>query len=245
MNSLFWDNDFEMRGELKIRSLREITPLFSDDSHWCNVFEKFSKSPRFENFESDLIREYSSNYCFPQPKNIFRALELSPLKNTKVVILGQDPYHGVGQADGLAFSVPNGVKAPPSLRNIFKEMADDLGGGRATDLTSIAIQGVLLLNTCLTVRMSDAGSHKGLGWEVLIDLIIEELNNHDKPICFILWGNDAIGFEKSIDSNKHRIFKSVHPSPLSAYRGFFGSKPFSNVNNALIELGYNEINWLM
>ncbi len=246
MHSLFSNSDFMMREYLKINTLSKLTPLFSHDQKWSNVFKKFSKSSCFESLESELISEYASHHCFPPPQYIFRSFELSPLKKTKVVILGQDPYHGFGLADGLAFSVPNGMKAPPSLKNIFKEMSDDIGGGgRETDLSSIAEQGVLLLNTCLTVRNSEAGSHRGLGWEVLIDLIIEQLNDHDKPVCFILWGKDAIGFEKRIDSTKHKIFKSVHPSPLSAYRGFFGSKPFSNVNNAMIELGYNEINWLM
>ena len=231
---------------LKIKSLTHLFEPLLKTPGWDNVFAKFSKSTRFESLESLLKEEYSSNHCFPEPKNIFRALQLTPLCQTRVVILGQDPYHGIGQADGLAFSVPHGCKSPPSLKNIFKEMSDDLGvKTRSTDLSGLANQGVLLLNTCLSVRISEAGSHKGKGWELLIDLIFEELNKREKGICFVLWGKDAQSFESKVDLTKNKVFKSVHPSPLSAYRGFFGSKPFTNVNNALIELGHNEINWLM
>ena len=246
MNSFFEDKHFEIHEELKISSLREFFPQNESYQGWQNLLENFSKKPDFEILESQLIKEYSSNYCFPKPHQIFRALELTPLEETRVVILGQDPYHGRGQADGLAFSVPSGINPPPSLRNILKELYYDLGiETRSTDLSGLAKQGVLLLNTCLSVRISQPGSHKRFGWEQLIELIISELNKKDQSVIFVLWGKNAENFEKSIDLSKHRALKSAHPSPLSAFRGFFGSKPFSNVNNALIDMGYNEINWLM
>ena len=246
MNSLFEDMHFEIHEELKIRSLKELFPQNKSYQGWENLLESFSKRPDFEILEAQLVKEYSSNYCFPKPHQIFRALELTPLEETRVVILGQDPYHGRGQADGLAFSVPSGINPPPSLRNILKELYDDLGiETRSTDLSGLAKQGVLLLNTCLSVRISQPGSHKGFGWEQLIELIISELNKKEQSVIFVLWGKNAENFEKSIDLSKHRAIKSAHPSPLSAFRGFFGSKPFSNVNNALIDMGYNEINWLM
>ena len=246
MNSIFEDKHFEIHDKLKIKSLRGLFPQNRSYQGWGNLLEVFSKKPDFDVLESQLVKEYSCNYCFPKPHQIFRALELTPIEKTRVVILGQDPYHGIGQADGLAFSVPSGIKPPPSLKNILKELYDDLGiESRSTDLSGLAKQGVLLLNTCLSVRISQPGSHRGFGWEQLIELIFSELNNKDQSVIFILWGKDAENFEKWIDISKHRVVKSAHPSPLSAYRGFFGSKPFSNVNNALIDMGYNEINWLM
>ena len=210
------------------------------------ILRSFSETEDFSRLEEFLISEYSSNYCFPKPDQIFRSLQLTPFEDVRVVILGQDPYHGMGQADGLAFSVPNGVNTPPSLRNIIIEMGNDIGEElRSTDLSSLSAQGVLLLNTCLTVRNSEAGSHRGKGWETFINSILTELNNGDNRICFVLWGKEAERLGSKIDLQKHKVFKSAHPSPLSAHRGFFGSKPFSNVNKALLELGFDEINWLM
>jgi uracil-DNA glycosylase len=180
------------------------------------------------------------------PKNILRALRLTPLEQVRVVILGQDPYHTYGLADGLAFSVPNNATIPPSLRNILKEMNTDLGvGKRVSDFSDLASQGVLLLNTVLTVRATEPASHSGWGWEQLVEMMIKGVNDLPDGVCFILWGKHADKFRVLLDDKKHKIFSSPHPSPLSSYRGFFGSRPFSNVNNALIELGFDEINWLM
>lgn len=186
---------------------------------------------------------------FPQSDDIFKALELTPLKNTKVVILGQDPYHQKGQAHGLSFSVPKGVKAPPSLRNILKELKADLDDKTQdksifTDLTRWATQGVLLLNSTLTVRESSAGSHQKKGWEEFTNHLIKVLSQNKDHIVFILWGAFAQSKEVFIDQNKHLIIKSAHPSPLSAHRGFFGSKPFSQTNHYLKKFNLTPIEWL-
>ncbi|MGB7461213.1 MAG: uracil-DNA glycosylase, partial [Carnobacterium jeotgali] len=171
--------------------------------------------------------------------------EWTPYNEVKVVILGQDPYHGPDQAHGLSFSVLPNVKTPPSLVNIYKELETDLDIPRANHgyLESWAKQGVLLLNTVLTVRKGQAHSHKGKGWEVLTDAVIKKLSEREKPMVFILWGNPSIKKRALIDETKHVVLTSVHPSPLSAYRGFFGSKPFSKTNEALINLGEEPINW--
>ena len=182
---------------------------------------------------------------FPAKENIFRALELTPLEKVKVVILGQDPYHGEGQAQGLAFSVPTDQKLPPSLRNIFKELADDLGGEapESGDLSSWASQGVLLLNTVLTVQSGKAGSHHGKGWEEFTDSILSLVNQKKENVVFILWGAPAQKKAKLIDQDRHLILSSPHPSPLSSYRGFFGSRPFSKTNAYLRSKGIAEIDW--
>jgi len=246
MKTLFENTDFSPPELLKIKSLTSIVENIPKSSKWMKIFRSFSETTDFSRLEEFLISEYSSNYCFPKPDQIFRSLQLTPFEDVRVVILGQDPYHGMGQADGLAFSVPNGVNPPPSLRNIIIEMRNDIGEElRSTDLSSLSVQGVLLLNTCLTVRNSEAGSHRGKGWETLINSILTELNYGHNRLCFVLWGKEADKLGSKIDSQKHKVFKSSHPSPLSAHRGFFGSKPFSNVNKALIELGFDEINWLM
>ena len=181
----------------------------------------------------------------PDMYHIYEALELTPYEEVKVVILGQDPYHGENQAHGLSFSVQPGVKIPPSLRNIYKELYDDLGIAPVQhgNLVSWAKQGVLLLNTVLTVREGQAYSHRGKGWERLTDTIIEKLNEREKPIVFILWGKPAQEKIKMIDKSRHIIITSPHPSPLSASRGFFGSKPFSKTNDALLALGEEPIDW--
>jgi uracil-DNA glycosylase len=182
---------------------------------------------------------------FPPSKAIFRALELTAFNNVKVVILGQDPYHGQGEAHGLSFSVPQGVKIPPSLQNIFKELQADLGLTPPSHgcLEKWAYQGVLLLNTVLTVKPDLAGSHRNLGWEKFTDKIISDLNAKKNHLVFILWGSSAQKKEIMIDAKRHLVLKSVHPSPLSVYRGFYGSKPFSQTNAYLRQNKIKEIDW--
>lgn len=199
----------------------------------------------YQDLRSFLKTEYQHHQIFPDMYHIFEALELTPYENVKVVILGQDPYHGPNQAHGLAFSVQPGVRIPPSLRNIYKELEADLGIPPVDhgNLVHWAEQGVLLLNTVLTVRNGEANSHRGQGWEAFTDAVIEKLNGREDPVIFILWGRPAQTKEKMIDTSKHIIIKSPHPSPLSANRGFFGSKPFSKANDALIALGKTPIDW--
>ena len=184
----------------------------------------------------------------PSPGDYFAALKATPFEDVKVVILGQDPYHGYGQANGLSFSVGKQMALPPSLRNIFKEMAVDLDQPdfefKDGDLSGLARQGVLLLNTVLSVEENKPGSHQGRGWEKLTDRIIELLDEHRSGLVFILWGNQAKKKASNIDAYKHRILTSVHPSPLSAYRGFFGSRPFSQCNEFLQSRGVEPVLWL-
>ena len=184
---------------------------------------------------------------FPAPENVFNALRQTEFDDVKVVILGQDPYHGVGQAHGLSFSVQSGVSFPPSLQNIFQELVDDVGCTWPTsgDLTKWAQQGVLLLNTVLTVEQGQANSHKGMGWEVFTNRIIQVLNERSKPIVFILWGRPAQMKQQLITNPHHVVLTAPHPSPLSAYRGFFGSKPFSQVNAYLRQWGEQTIDWAL
>lgn len=212
---------------------------------WQNILEEEFQKPYYLKLREFLKQEYQTQCIFPDMYYIFEALEKTPYEKVKVVILGQDPYHGMNQAHGLSFSVQPGVKIPPSLKNIYKELADDLGIPPVTHgyLTSWAEQGVLLLNTVLTVREGQAYSHRGKGWEQLTDAIIQKLNEREQPIVFILWGKPAQQKMAMIDTQKHIIIRSVHPSPLSAHRGFFGSKPFSKTNDALISLGETPINW--
>ena len=192
-----------------------------------------------------LKDEYKTHTIFPDMYDIFNALKLTSYKDTKVLILGQDPYHNVNQAHGLSFSVKPGVDTPPSLLNMYKELRDDLGCFIPNNgyLVPWAKQGVLLLNTALTVRAHQANSHKGKGWEIFTDNIIKTLNLRDDPVIFILWGNNARKKKDFIDTSKHFVIESAHPSPLSASRGFFGSKPFSKTNEILISLGKAPINW--
>ncbi|GAA0078949.1 uracil-DNA glycosylase [Clostridium sp. CTA-5] len=192
-----------------------------------------------------LAHEYNTRTIYPNMYNIFNALHYTQFKDVKVVILGQDPYHGPNQAHGLSFSVNPGVKTPPSLLNIYKELNNDLGCYIPNNgyLKKWADQGILLLNAVLTVRAGEANSHKGLGWEIFTDNIIKLLNTSEKPIVFILWGNNAIKKQELITNPKHFIIKSVHPSPLSASRGFFGSKPFSKTNEFLIDTNQTPIDW--
>ena len=191
-----------------------------------------------------LLEEYAHQRIFPEAQNIFRAMRLTSFGDTKVVILGQDPYHGAGQAQGLSFSVPKGMKLPPSLVNIYKELEDDLGIKRADgDLTPWAKQGVLLLNTTLTVRSGQPLSHGKIGWEIFTDKVIECIGNKKEPVVFILWGAHARGKKRLIHNHKHLILESPHPSPLSAYRGFFGCKCFSKTNDYLRKRGVAPIDW--
>lgn len=182
---------------------------------------------------------------FPDSKDLFTAFNLTPFSKVKVVILGQDPYHGERQAHGLSFSVNKGIKAPPSLKNIFKEIKEDLNidFNDSGDLRPWAKEGVLLLNSVLTVEASKAGSHRKKGWEKFTDTVIESISNNKDCVVFVLWGSYAHSKEALIDSSKHLILKSVHPSPLSAYRGFFGCKHFSSINEYLMDNGESAINW--
>ena len=188
--------------------------------------------------------EYKNKTIYPAYNNIFKALRLTDYDKVKVVILGQDPYHGVTEAHGLSFSVLEGVRRPPSLDNIFKELYSDLGIKRENNnLTDWALQGVLLLNSVLTVEKDKAFSHSNKGWEIFTDTIIERLNERNSPVIFVLWGNAARSKKALIDQNKHYIIESAHPSPLSASRGFFGSKPFSRINKILRDNNEKEIEW--
>lgn len=212
---------------------------------WDEVLEGEFEKPYYLELRQFLKSEYETQVIYPDMYNIFNALKYTSYKDTKVLILGQDPYHGENQAHGLAFSVKPGVRIPPSLLNMYKELHTDLGCFIPNNgyLVSWAEQGVLLLNTALTVRAHQANSHKGKGWEVFTDNIIKLLNLRADPVIFVLWGNNARNKKKLIDTNKHYIIESAHPSPLSASRGFFGSKPFSKTNDILIKLGKTPINW--
>ena len=212
---------------------------------WDDALKVIWNSSGFNNFYNKILKLYDEKTIFPEKDNIFNALKLTDYKDVKVVIMGQDPYHGIGEAHGLSFSVQKGVKIPPSLENIYKELNDDLHipPKEHGDLTGWAKQGVLLLNSVLTVEKDKASSHKGLGWELFTDYIIKVLNNHEDPIVFILWGNFAREKKKYITNKHHLIIESPHPSPFSAYNGFFGSKPFSRTNNFLIANKKEPIDW--
>ncbi len=192
-----------------------------------------------------LKKEYFTMRVFPPMHDIFNALKYTPRSATKVVILGQDPYHEIGQAHGLSFSVKKGVKIPPSLVNIYKELNSDIGMAMPNhgELTSWAKQGVLLLNATLTVRESQANSHQGIGWSIFTDEVIKKLDECDNPMVFILWGGNARKKKTYITNKNHLVLESAHPSPLSAYNGFFGSKPFSKANKFLEMNGVEPINW--
>ncbi|MCJ1781356.1 uracil-DNA glycosylase [Mammaliicoccus sciuri] len=211
---------------------------------WQQIFHKIKSKHDFSEMESFLEEAYKSKTIYPDRKNIYQAFDLTPLESVKVVILGQDPYHGPNQAHGLAFSVQPDAKFPPSLRNIYKELEDDIGCKRTTPhLQDWAKEGVLLLNTVLTVEAHQAHSHKNIGWEIFTDEIIKHVSSELEDVVFILWGKPAQSKIKLIDTERHHIIQSVHPSPLSAYRGFFGSKPFSKTNEYLIASGKEPINW--
>ena len=212
---------------------------------WKELLENEFKKDYYLKLREFLIEEYNTQTIYPPKEDIFNALHCTSYKDVKVLILGQDPYHGAGQAHGLSFSVKHGIKTPPSLRNMYKELHSDLGYDIPNHgfLESWAKQGVLMLNTTLTVRAATPNSHSKKGWIFLTDEIIKLLNAREEPIVFILWGNNAIAKEKFITNPQHLIVKSVHPSPLSASRGFFGSKPFSKTNDFLKENNIKPIDW--
>lgn len=212
---------------------------------WDEVLKEEFESENYKKLRTFLDEEYKNYTIYPLPQNIYTALRLTSYSDTKVVILGQDPYHEVNQAHGLSFSVNKGIEIPPSLQNIYKELHDDLGCDIPSHgyLTYWASQGVLLLNAVLTVRAHLANSHKGKGWEYITDSIIKKLNDKQDSVIFILWGANARNKKQFITNPNHLILESVHPSPLSAYNGFFGSKPFSKTNNYLISKGLKPIDW--
>ena len=211
---------------------------------WDVVLEKEMKKDYFRDLGKFVKTEYSTKTIYPEYKNIFNALKITDYNDVKVVILGQDPYHGENEAHGLSFSVREGVKRPPSLHNIFKELKEDLGIIRENnDLSDWAEQGVLLLNSVLTVQKDTPLSHRGHGWEIFTDNVIRYLNARKTPIVFVLWGRYARSKKELIQNPIHHIIESAHPSPLSASRGFFGSKPFSKINTYLKEDGQSEIKW--
>lgn len=217
----------------------------SINNNWEKILKNVMVTETWEKLERFLIQEYQNKTIFPAQENLWAAFEWTNYCDVKVVILGQDPYHGEGQAHGLSFSVQPGVKIPPSLRNIYKELQDDLAIPTPTHgfLKEWAEEGVFLLNTVMTVRQGEAGSHRGQGWEYLTDSIILALNKKASPIVFILWGAEARKKRSLIDEKKHFVLTSAHPSPLSAYRGFFGSKPFSTANQLLVKSGQKAVNW--
>ncbi|MDP3586572.1 MAG: uracil-DNA glycosylase [Sulfuricurvum sp.] len=221
-----------------------VTPPSIHES-WKAALENEFNDPYMDALKAFLLEEQKRYSIFPQSKNIFNAFNSSHFESVKVVILGQDPYHGAGQAHGLSFSVQAGVASPPSLQNIFKELVDDIGCPfpKSGDLSHWAQQGVLLLNTLLTVRQGEPFSHKDRGWERFTDQVIRTLSQQREHLVFILWGAPAGKKSILIDETKHLILKAPHPSPLSSYRGFFGSKPFSKTNTYLLEHGMTPIDW--
>jgi uracil-DNA glycosylase len=211
---------------------------------WNPLLRGEFDKPYWHQLQQFVREERSHGAVYPKHEDVFAALHLTPYADVRVVILGQDPYHGAGQAHGLCFSVQHGVAVPPSLQNMFKELRDDLGIAVAShgNLTKWAQQGVLLLNTTLTVRAGSAGSHHGKGWETFTDEVIRVVNERDF-VVFVLWGANARRKKSLIDTSRHAIIESAHPSPLSAHNGFFGSRPFSRVNAALERAGHSAIDW--
>lgn len=218
-------------------------PSISND--WLAPLTPEFRKPYYKELHQKVVEEYNTHLVFPPADDIFNAFHLTPLGDVKVVILGQDPYHNHGQAHGLCFSVKPEVDIPPSLVNIYKELQDDLGCYVPNNgyLVKWAKQGVLMLNTVLTVRAHQANSHRGMGWEEFTDAAIRILNEQDRPIVFILWGSPAQRKKAMLNNPKHLILEAPHPSPLSAYRGFFGSKPFSRTNDFLTQNGLAPIDW--
>lgn len=212
---------------------------------WDLILKDEINKPYFKNLLSKVKELYNTKIIYPKQTDLFKAFRTTSYKETKVVILGQDPYHGENQAEGLSFSVKVGVNQPPSLKNIFKELHDDLGYSIPKDgsLVKWAEEGVLLLNTVLTVEKDKAASHKDLGWETFTDAVIKKLNEKEEPIVFILWGNFARSKKELITNPKHLVLEAAHPSPFSAYNGFFGTKPFSKTNYFLRKNNLKEIDW--
>lgn len=213
-------------------------------NNWDNILNEEYRKDYFRNIVDFINQEYKKEIVFPPKGNILRALELTDYDSVKVVILGQDPYHGVGEANGLSFSVNNGIKLPPSLKNIYKELYDDLGIKRDSgDLSDWAREGVLLLNSVLTVKKDTPLSHSKIGWQIFTDAIIEKINQKNEPVVFILWGSYARSKKNLITNKKHLIIESSHPSPFSANTGFFQSRPFSRTNDFLRKNNIKEIKW--
>ncbi|MCR2821313.1 uracil-DNA glycosylase [Lederbergia panacisoli] len=212
---------------------------------WGSILESELYKPYYKKLQAFLIEEYARNIVYPAHNDIFNALQYTPYQHVKAVILGQDPYHGPGQAHGLSFSVKPDVRIPPSLRNIFKELKNDIGCEIPNNgyLVKWAEQGVLMLNTILTVRAGQAFSHRGKGWEIFTDKVISLLNEREKPVVFILWGRPAQEKIALINTTKHKIIQSPHPSPFAARKGFFDSHPFSKTNEFLQDLGETPIDW--
>lgn len=217
--------------------------IFKND--WQEILQDEFEKDYYKNLRKLLIEEYKHYEIFPKAENIFNAFHYTAYKDVKVLILGQDPYHNVGQAHGLAFSVKEGVKIPPSLQNIYKELNSDLGIPIANTgyLKSWADEGIMLLNTTLTVRAHQPMSHAKIGWEIFTNAVIEKINEKKEPVVYILWGNHAKARKKFINNKNHLIIEGVHPSPLSANKGFFGSKPFSRANEFLKERGVTPPSW--
>ncbi len=215
------------------------------NNDWLEPLKPEFRKPYYKKLYETIIKEYQTHQIFPAPDDIFNAFALTPLHEVKVVMLGQDPYHGVGQAHGLCFSVKPNVEIPPSLMNIYKELQYDVGCEIPNNgyLVKWAKQGVLMLNTVLTVRAHQANSHRGIGWEQFTDAAIRILNEQDRPIVFLLWGRPAQEKKGMLNNPKHLILEAAHPSPLSANRGFFGSRPFSKTNQFLIQHGEKPIDW--
>lgn len=222
-----------------------MAPILKND--WGEILKDEFEQPYYQELRRFLIQEYRTRVVYPDMHDIFNALHYTSYADTKVCILGQDPYHGPGQAHGLSFSVKPGVPPPPSLQNIFKELHDDIGCPIPDHgcLIPWARQGVLLLNTVLTVRAGEPMSHRGKGWERFTDRVIAELNKRERPIVFILWGRPAREKKAMIDTSRHFIIESAHPSPLSAHYGFFGSRPFSRANEFLRRAGMEPIDWVL
>ena len=219
--------------------------MFTLINDWNEVLSDVMASEKFLKLKEFLTEEYANNVIYPTKENIFTALNLTSYKDVKVVIIGQDPYHEPNQAHGLAFSVLEGIKLPPSLKNIYKEIESDLGivMSGTGNLTPWAEQGVLLLNNVLTVKAHEANSHKGAGWEFFTDKIVEKLNEREEQIIFVFWGNNAKSKQKLITNPNHVVLMGPHPSPLSAYHGFFGCKHFSKINEILKSNNKKEIDW--
>lgn len=218
-------------------------PAISND--WLEPLQQEFKKPYYKDLYQKVLSEYKTCAVYPPADDIFNAFHLTPLNKVKAVILGQDPYHGTGQAHGLCFSVNKDVEIPPSLVNIYQELHDDLGCRIPNNgyLEKWAGQGVLLLNTVLTVRAHQAMSHRGIGWENFTDAVIQAVNRQDRPVVYMLWGKPAQSKKKMLDNPKHLVLEAPHPSPLSAYRGFFGCRHFSQANEFLIEHGEEPIDW--
>ena len=213
---------------------------------WQEIIKQEQQKDYYKNMQTQLDIEYATKTIFPPKRDIFKAFDLTSIENLKVVILGQDPYHKLGQAQGLAFSTPANIKNPPSMRNILKEIENEyneISTCNDGDLTPWAKQGVLLINAILTVEEANPASHKKIGWQTFTDNIIRYISNNNTDIIFLLWGASAIKKSKLIDENKHHILTTVHPSPLSAYRGFFGCNHFKNTNDILKKINKEPIKW--